>query len=264
MAKRIVTKIGDIFCAEIDGKYKVYFQYIANDLEALNSSVIRGFKRKYSLDYKPNIDEIVKDEVVFYLHTVLRVGIENGIWYKIGKSNDLELDKLKNIWFVLLDSDYYDSEKEQIIKYTPPGIWRLWHINQVCKSFDVIPKFYSNEIELGWVFSYESVMDRFKYGYMLGTYEEYQGIKRIPWDDVDSYIKCGIEDSEDIAYLHFLGKNLVSELIMTPMGKIYLDKEHPQCDGYEFLDMEFGDINWHYQQFITAEEFNDAWGDHKW
>lgn len=116
MAKRIVTRIGNIFCAEIDGKYKVYFQYIANDTEALNSSVIRGFKRKYPLDYKPNIDEIVKDEVVFYLHTVLREGIENGIWYKVGKSDDLELDKLNRIWFALLDSDYYDSEKEQIIK----------------------------------------------------------------------------------------------------------------------------------------------------
>lgn len=30
MVKRIVTKIGNIFCAEIDGEYKCYFQYIAN------------------------------------------------------------------------------------------------------------------------------------------------------------------------------------------------------------------------------------------
>lgn len=44
MAKRIVTKIGNIFGAEIDGKYanidgkyKVYFQYIANDISQLNS-----------------------------------------------------------------------------------------------------------------------------------------------------------------------------------------------------------------------------------
>lgn len=40
MGKRIVTKIGDVFCIEIDGKYKCFFQYIANDLEQLNSSVI--------------------------------------------------------------------------------------------------------------------------------------------------------------------------------------------------------------------------------
>ena len=44
MAKRIVTKMGDIFCVEIDNGYKRFFQYIINDIEALNSSVIRVFK----------------------------------------------------------------------------------------------------------------------------------------------------------------------------------------------------------------------------
>ena len=29
--KRIVTKIGDVFCAEIDGQYKRFFQYFAID-----------------------------------------------------------------------------------------------------------------------------------------------------------------------------------------------------------------------------------------
>ena len=45
--KRIVTKIGDVFCIEIDGQYKCYFQYIANDMECLNSSVIRIFKENH-------------------------------------------------------------------------------------------------------------------------------------------------------------------------------------------------------------------------
>lgn len=47
MAKRIVTKIGDVFCAEIDNRIKRYFQYIVNDMEQLNSSVIRVFKTHY-------------------------------------------------------------------------------------------------------------------------------------------------------------------------------------------------------------------------
>ena len=70
--KRIVTKIGDVFCAEIDGEFKAYFQYVANDLTQLNSSVIRVFKKRYPMDYVPVIEEIVKDEVLFYAHTVLR------------------------------------------------------------------------------------------------------------------------------------------------------------------------------------------------
>lgn len=31
MAKRIVTKAGDVFCADIDNQSKRYFQYIVND-----------------------------------------------------------------------------------------------------------------------------------------------------------------------------------------------------------------------------------------
>ena len=99
MAKRIVIKVGNVFCAEIDGKYKVYLQYIAKDSEQLNSAIIRVFKQRYPLDANPKIDDIVKDEVIFYMHTILRVGIEDGAWYKVGKSNDLGLDQLSKVWF---------------------------------------------------------------------------------------------------------------------------------------------------------------------
>lgn len=42
--KRIVTRIGNVFCAEIDNECKRFFQYVANDIECLNSSVIRVFR----------------------------------------------------------------------------------------------------------------------------------------------------------------------------------------------------------------------------
>ena len=95
MAKRIVTKIGYVFCVEIDGQYKCYFQYVANDLTQLNSSVIRVFKTHYPIDYVPDIEAIVNDEVYFYAHTILRVGIDAGAWYKVGKSKNVgEPDKI--------------------------------------------------------------------------------------------------------------------------------------------------------------------------
>ena len=72
MAKRIVTKIGDVFCVEVDNEYKCFFQYVANDMTVLNSSVIRVFKEHYPIDYKPNLDEIVRGNVHFYAHTILR------------------------------------------------------------------------------------------------------------------------------------------------------------------------------------------------
>ena len=89
MAKRIVTKIGDVFCSEIDGQCKRFFQYFAIDSTMLNSSVIRVFKQHYPMDYIPDISEIIVGEVEFYAHTVLRRGIADGIWYKVGKSLEL-------------------------------------------------------------------------------------------------------------------------------------------------------------------------------
>ena len=63
----------------------------------LNSSVIRVFKTHYPMDHKPVCDEIVKDEVEFYAHTVLRAGIVNNAWYKVGKSKDLGGDEYMDV-----------------------------------------------------------------------------------------------------------------------------------------------------------------------
>ena len=87
--KRIITRIGDIFCIEIDNEYKCYFQYIAKDMSQLNSSVIRVFKRHYPMDYEYDEQEVLNDEVNFYAHTILRIGIDNGTWYKVGKSKEV-------------------------------------------------------------------------------------------------------------------------------------------------------------------------------
>ena len=62
MAKRVITKIGDVFVALIDNTYKVYFQYIVNDLSLLNSDVIRVFKKKYLKDEQPTLQEIIKKQ----------------------------------------------------------------------------------------------------------------------------------------------------------------------------------------------------------
>ena len=80
--KRIVTRIGNVFCAEINNEHKRFFQYVANDLEELNSSVIRVFKPRYPMDYKPVIEDLVKDEVEFYAHTILKFGIVFNAWTK--------------------------------------------------------------------------------------------------------------------------------------------------------------------------------------
>lgn len=84
MAKRIVTRIGNVFCVDIDNEFKSYFQYVISDLSYLNSSVIRVFKTRYPIDSKPKIDQIVRDEVAFMLilssepEFILAHGIRSG------------------------------------------------------------------------------------------------------------------------------------------------------------------------------------------
>ena len=92
--KRIVTRVGDIFCVELK-EQKVYLQFIAIDISYLNSVAIRVFKRKYPLDYVFNADEVVNDEVMFYAHTLIQPGLKQGIWSKVGKSKDVgDLEKV--------------------------------------------------------------------------------------------------------------------------------------------------------------------------
>ncbi len=82
---RVITKIGDVFMAQLDGNGKKYFQYIANDLTMLNSSVIRTFRKRYPADAKPDLQEVVADEVDFYAHVVIKWGIKMSLWEKAGK-----------------------------------------------------------------------------------------------------------------------------------------------------------------------------------
>ena len=141
MAKRVVTRIGNIFSIEIDGEYKCYFQYIANDKTQLNSSVIRMFKKRYMLKENPSMDEIVRDDISFYAHTILKVGIERGIWSKVGTCKDI--GDTENICFKL-----YDGSR-----------WYGWKINHAFQYYDIYPDKFE-KWDSGWVFSFLSILDR--------------------------------------------------------------------------------------------------------
>ena len=152
MAKRIVTKIGDVFCAEIEGQCKRFFQYFAIDSTQLNSSVIRVFKQHYPMDYIPDISEIIAGEVEFYAHTVLRMGIADGIWYKVGKS--LELGNYRDVFF-RMDGDIDRVERSEK--------WYVWKIGEPFIYVGKLPaKYY--DAENGYVICYEDLIARLKTG----------------------------------------------------------------------------------------------------
>ena len=158
MAKRIITKIGDIFCVEVDNEYKCYFQYVANDMTVLNSSVIRVFSKHYPMDYVPVFDDIVKDDVYFYAHTILRFGILYNAWHKVGKNSNLgNPDEIMFRWT-------YD-----VGPIKKSYNWHFWKINQETQFIGEMRKEYVN-YDLGIVFSYLDIVNKIKTGKFLLTH----------------------------------------------------------------------------------------------
>jgi hypothetical protein len=86
---RIVTKIGDIFEATLENGESRYFQYVANDLTQLNSSVIRVFKRKFAPNEAVDLEVLVQGEVEFNVHTMLKPGIQLNYCRKVGNSGNV-------------------------------------------------------------------------------------------------------------------------------------------------------------------------------
>lgn len=102
---RIITKKGDVFCVELFNQYKYYFQYIADDVSQLNSSVIRVFKKEHSIDDSPHIEDIIRGEVAFYAHTILRTGIMANFWNRVGKHP--YLGDTENVMFKIYADSWY-------------------------------------------------------------------------------------------------------------------------------------------------------------
>lgn len=155
MVKRIIIKKGDILCTEVDGKFKVYFQYVANDLSQLNSDVLRIFKRRYPIGYKANMDEIVSDDVDFYTHVYgLRDAAREGKLYKVGKHPDV--GDTENIWFRCF------SEGD-ISKMTKSYRWYIWKINGPnIRIGELTPEF--RHIDIGEVYPFKFIYDRIRTG----------------------------------------------------------------------------------------------------
>lgn len=259
MGKRIITRIGDVFCAEIDGEYKSYFQYIEKDIEQLNSSVIRVFKTRYPMDYEPVIEDIVADEILFYAHAVLRVGIEDNVWYKVGKSKNLGLDGLSKIlWGTLFPwTEIFENGFMRIKEVDPLENWTIWYVNNECIDVGRLPEKYYDIIEYGSVLPYSSIIERLKYGYYIGGDWRYDIIKRRPIPGVNSYLHREVEGVE--MYFHFVGEDISRQLVVTDKGLIRLTTEQPSCQGYAFVAKKFWEINWKYDEHITSEEFETVW-----
>ena len=163
---RVIIKIGDVFSVLVDDNSKKYFQYIANDMTQLNSDVIAVFKKKYAIKENLELSQIVKDEVDFYAHCVIKWGIKMNLWIKVGQSK--EIRKVETLF--RCSNDYGRKLGEEPIKIS--SNWRVWKINE---EFRQVGKLVgeSQKAEIGIVVSPTDVVHRMINGEYNFEYPRY-------------------------------------------------------------------------------------------
>lgn len=253
MAKRIQTRIGNIYCVEIDNSFKMYFQYIAKDLSNLNGNVIRVFKTRYKPEDNPDMESIVSDEVSFYIETFISIGVYHNAWYYVGKSKNLGMEEASEIWFA---TKHYENEhivKEEHLRYADKESWsnKIWKISGPLIKVPEIPTHPKYKLYVGGVYPYTLIVDKIRYGYFRDFDYIYDVIKRVPYDDVDSYTY--LKREHETIYYHFKGVNLMD--IITVDNKSGAKSVNGRDElPPSFYKLKFGDINW--RNFITKEEYD--------
>jgi hypothetical protein len=124
IAKRITTKVGEIFSVELGDGKKKYFQYIANDLIQLNSDLIRVFEKIYPISENVDYAELLLGEIDFHAHTMINVGVKQSFFLKEGKEN--VIPDIGNILF-RDTNDYGRKEGNELIRIS--NDWYVWRIN---------------------------------------------------------------------------------------------------------------------------------------
>ncbi|MCX6984346.1 MAG: hypothetical protein NT118_06275 [Lentisphaerae bacterium] len=155
--KRIITKIGDIFVVKLNDTHVKYFQYVANDPLQLNSCVIRTFKNVYPINTTPDLSDLIKGEVEFYAHCVIKWGYKMGLWQKVGNISDVG-----NINVIFrCTNDCGSKPGEQVIISSK---WYVWKIND--KDYKRVGKLEgeNRKSEIGVVVSPNDIVTRMQTG----------------------------------------------------------------------------------------------------
>ncbi len=258
MAKRTVTRVGDVFCVEFDGEYKRYFQYAVKDSSELMSAVIQIFSRRYPIDYQPDLEEIVNDKVAMHIHTFIQIGLKAEAWYKVGNSKKINQKALEEVIFG--DAlDFRIEEGGKIVEVDPLKNWTVWKPNDTRFSNIIVPQEMWPSLSMVGIHPFTAIVEWMRYGYFRRRYESYRMCQRVPWDYVDSYTKW--DEGNNVVYSHFHGEGAVREIIMPKDGveAIRLSTEHPKSCGRELRKAKFWETNWERENFITEEEFNSLW-----
>jgi hypothetical protein len=160
---RVITKIGDVFEVSLPNGKLRYFQFVAIDGTQISSSVIRVFKKPYEHLSKPDLNELVKGEIEFYAHTILKIGIKLGYWTKVGKAK--EVGKVDATF--RCSSDYGDP----VIKISKR--WWIWKVNEEFKYVGELTE-EDKKAEIGVVIAADSIVHRMRTGYYDFVFPEFE------------------------------------------------------------------------------------------
>jgi hypothetical protein len=178
---RYSSKIGDVFCVPLNNGTKKYFQYIVSDMTCLNSSVIRIFKKFYTIDENPDLNNIINDTVDFYVHVVIQWGVKLKFWEKVGNVADVG----KTDVLFKSSHDFIRKKGEPRIEISEK--WSVWKINEPMQFVGKLERKYHNA-EIGGVVPAYQIIERMrtgKYNMTYPGYDENSILTYIPFEEAE-------------------------------------------------------------------------------
>ncbi len=243
---------GDIFCIEIDDSFKSYFQYMGNDKTKFELPVIRVFKTRYSLNYIPDLDDIVKDEILFYTHTVIYENYYIKPWFYVGNVLISEQETYQFRFIDYIKPINKNDNCASIQEESESATWWIWEKDNKPEILFPVPYKYIENLEDGGLKKPEEIIERIKSGFYRNSSPVYNVIRRKPISGVQSYIK--IQWFTSIIYYHFDGENLIRQISISKIDGSNVISEYENEKG-----MKFWETNWRKYEFITPKQFESAW-----
>ena len=160
---QIQVRLGDVFEVSIDMANNMYFQYIGDDPTALDSQVIRVFKTKRMKRASPALAKVVNDDVYFYAHVFIRLGLETGLWAKVGNVKQVGSTDI-------MFRDSIDAGDPNIkISHD----WRVWRMGEQMREVGALNN-RTKKYDIGDVVRPQDIIDRMKTGEYKFVYPKFE------------------------------------------------------------------------------------------
>lgn len=137
MGKRVTINTGDIFRVDLDNGKSRFLQYVMLDPSEMNSEVVRIFKYESKQTEEAELKDVVKSGVDFYVHVVVKLGIQLGIWTKVGNlpiENGFEPPRFRDVTPI---TDFIVNGQ---VQYCETDAWVAWQAGQEFEDRKTIGK----------------------------------------------------------------------------------------------------------------------------